>query len=386
VVITNQTSQQLSTIGAVRLTTTVCFSQQSGCPSKGNSDTKTTSGGFQVMLGYRVPEATTSPQSFNTVAGQFLAFSRDQSYASELERLLPAGPGQRWVGYRTATLGATPSSPTFTVSPGFSLRQGENGAPFAGPFEYRVVSGARVVPSTPNAAVDCGADPRGNDSSKTTCVDSPAISELSTNLQQPTQDLGIVDDPASGRAARGKLEPVVFRAVYNGKTPAPTFSLRASTDIEGAHAKPRPDNITPVPGTTKIRVNLRVPPDTPRGSYDVTLVATLANGQTRSSTHELHIGQLRSPCGTTHPTISGTPGPDHLLGTRHRDVIVGFGGDDVIRARGGDDVVCAGSGADTVKGGSGNDKIVGREGKDLLVGGRGHDLMIGGPGRDRFRH
>jgi RTX calcium-binding nonapeptide repeat (4 copies) len=384
--IVNQSSQQLNTIGAVRLITTVCFSQQSGCPDRGNSDTAATSQGFQVMLAYRTPEAAIAPQAFSTTAGQQLSFVRDSSYGTELERLLPTGDDQKWVGYRTAGLNSAPSSPTFTVSPTFTLRQGPDGEPFAGPFAYRAVSGARVTPGNQNTPVDCGANPAGNDASKTTCVDSPAISDLATNLEQSTQDLGILDDTAKGRAARGKPGPVLFRAVYLGKSPAPTFSLKASTDIQGAEAKARPGDLTPTAGTTKVRVTLRIPPDTPRGSYDVTLMATLPNGQTRSRTHELHIGQANAPCGSARPTISGTSGPDQLLGTPKRDVIVGFGGDDRISGRGGDDLVCAGSGDDTVKGGPGNDTIAGRGGRDVLIGGRGRDVLIGGPGKDRFRH
>jgi hypothetical protein len=386
VTIVSQSSQQLNTIGAVRLITTVCFSQQSGCPDRGNTDTQATSGGFQVMIAYRVPEDTTVPQAFSATGGQQLSFNRDLSYGAELERLLPTGTDQKWVGYRTAGLGAAPSSPTFTVGPTFTLRQGPEGEPFAGPFAYRTVSGARVTPNNANAPVDCGSNPAGNNSNKTTCVDSPVISDLSTDLQQPTQDLGIVDDSSAERASRGDTEAVQFKAMFAGRMPAPSFDLRAATDIPGGTAKPRPSSLTPTVGATRVRVNVKVPPGTPHGSYDVTLVATLPNGQTRSRTQELRVGQNTALCGMIRPTLAGTPGPDDLTGTGARDVIVGYGGNDRIDGRGGNDLICAGSGNDTVRGGPGNDKIAGRGGKDVLFGGRGRDLLIGGPGKDRFRH
>ena len=386
VVITGQTSQQLSTIGAVRLTTTVCFSQQPGCPDSGNTGYAATHGGFQVMLGYRVPQDTSAPQAFNTTTGQFLSFSRDASYAGELQRLLPAAEGQKWVGYRTGSLGSAPSNPTFTVAPSFALRQGGDGSPFPGPFAYRVVSGARVAPNNPNAPVDCGANPAGNDSNKTSCVDSPAISEVGTNLQQPTQDLGIIDQGAVQRAHKGSAAPVQFRLVFAGNRPAPNFMLKASTDIPGASAKSQPSSIAPAAASSKASVKLQVPPNVPEGSYDVTLVAALANGQTRSSTHEIQVGDGASLCGSIRPTIMGTSKGDRLVGTQKRDVIAAYGGDDVIRGRAGNDLVCAGPGNDLVKGGAGNDRLAGRGGKDTLVGGHGHDLMIGGPGKDRFRH
>ncbi len=387
VVIVSQSSQQLNTIGAVRITTTACFSQQSGCPNRGNSNTATTSGGFQVLVGYRIPDDTSVPQAFSTTAGQPLSLSRDASYDTELERLSPAGAGQKWVGYRSAALATAPNSPTFTVSPTFALRQTPDGEPFSGPFDYQVVTGARTTPSNPNAAVDCGSNLAGSQATKTICVDSPAIGDLTTNLQQPTQDLGIVDDPSANLASRGKVEPVQFRVLYAGRVgSAPTFDLSASTDLPGGDASPRPANLTPTAGTARVRVNLQVPPDTTRGSYDVTLVATLPNGQTRSRTQEIQIGHARSPCGSAVPTITGTSGADRLVGTSRRDVISGYGGNDHILGRGGNDLICAGGGNDRVFGGAGNDVLAGRAGKDLLVGGHGHDLMIGGRGRDRFRH
>lgn len=386
VVITAQTSQQLNTVGAVRLTTTACFSKQPGCPDTGNTGYGATSGGFQVMLGYRIPTATSTPQSFNTTAGQFLNFERDATYAAELQRLMPPAPGQKWVGYRTGSLSSAPNNPNFTVAPTFALRQGDDGSPFGGPFAYRVVSGARAAPGNSNAPVDCGSNPAGNDANKTSCVDSPSISEAGTNLQQATQDLGILDQGADFRAHKGSAAPVQFRLVYAGNGPAPSFGLKASTDIPGATAKVQLSSIVPSPAGSKVPVKLQVPHNVPDGSYDLTLVASLPNGQTRSRTHEIQIGAHASLCGSIQPTIMGTSKGDNIVGTQKRDVIAGFGGNDVIRSRGGNDLVCAGPGNDLVKGGAGNDRLAGRSGKDLLIGGKGHDLMIGGPGKDRFRH
>ena len=383
--ITSQTSQQLNTIGAVRLVTSVCFSSQPGCADKGNSNTGS-GPGFQVLLGYRLPEDTSAPQAFNSVSGQPLTLSRDAGYAAELERLAPAGSGLKWVGYRSASVTSTPA-PNFTVGPSFALRPGDDGAPFSGPFNYRVVAGARVTPSNPNAPVDCGSDLRGNSNSRTTCMDSPQLPDLSTDMQQTTQDLGIIGDPSPQRASRGQIEPVQFRLVYAGYgSPAPNFDLGATTDVPGANASVHPGSLTPASGATRVRVNVHVPADTPRGSYDVTLVASLANGQTRSRTQELRVGQNDLHCGSLQPTISGTPGPDHLVGTPGRDVISGLGGNDRINGRAGNDLICAGPGNDHVNGGPGNDTLAGRGGKDVLIGGHGHDLMIGGPGKDRFKH
>jgi hypothetical protein len=386
VVIAAQSSQQLNTIGAVRLSTTICFSGQPGCPDKGNTKVDARGGGYQVLLGYRLPADTSLPQMFNSVAGQPMSFSRDNSYGAELERLMPAGQGQRWVGYRSGGFGAAPSSPSFTVDPAFALRQSDTGKPFEGPFSYRVVSGARSTPQgNPNAPVNCGFNPAGNPESATTCVDSPSLGDLGVSLQQPTQDVGIVYDPMARRAAKGNIEPVGFRVVYSGKGEAPTFSLKGSTNIPGASARVQPQSISPGDGSGRATVKVRMPQNTPNGSYDVTLVASLPNGQVRSRSHELRIGKGGSGCGSVRPTIGGTPGTDRLIGTAKRDVIFGYGGADRIRGGRGNDLICAGAGKDSVRGGRGRDVLAGLGGKDLLIGGRGRDTMIGGRGKDRLR-
>lgn len=385
VVIREQTSQQLQTIGAVRLTTTACFSNQPGCPDKGNSGTNS-GGGFQVLLAYRVPEAASAPQQITSSAGQALTFARDNSYSAELERLAPAGKGRRWLGYRSAHF-VSISSPSFTVGPSFALKQAPNGAPFKGPFSYRVVTGSRETPQEdPNRPVDCGANLAGDTKTKTICVDSPSLAELGVDLLQPTQDLGILASGGPHSVDEGTNVRIPFRLLYAGKKKgAPPFNLRATTNVPGGSAGVGPGSFRPR-GTSKVRVQLRVPHRTPNGSYDVSLTATLANGQVRSRTHELKVGPTKRHCGTAKPTIVGTGKGDTLSGTPRRDVILSLGGNDRVRSRGGDDLVCAGAGNDTVKGGSGNDRISGLAGRDMLIGGRGGDTLIGGAGKDRFRH
>ena len=225
----------------------------------------------------------------------------------------------------------------------------------------------------------------GSPEQSTTCVDSPPLSELGVSLQQPTQDVGIVYDPSAQRAAKNSIKPVSFRLVYAGTGTAPSFSLKASTNLPGGSARVQPQSMTPGSGSSRATVKVRVPPNTGGGSYDVTLVASLPNGQVRSRTHELDFGKGGPRCGSVDPTVSGTPGTDRLIGTSKRDVIVAYAGDDRVRGRGGNDLICGGPGNDSLRGGRGNDTLAGRQGKDLLIGGGGRDLMIGGAGKDRFR-
>lgn len=81
-------------------------------------------------------------------------------------------------------------------------------------------------------------------------------------------------------------------------------------------------------------------------------------------------------------TMTGTAGPDRLIGTRRDDVICGLGGDDVIAARGGDDAVFGDAGADRVNGGEGDDTLYGGDGDDRLRGAGGRDVLAAGPGAD----
>ncbi len=99
-----------------------------------------------------------------------------------------------------------------------------------------------------------------------------------------------------------------------------------------------------------------------------------------------------SPSPTIPPpppgcAISGTNGPDVLVGTAQGEKICAFGGRDVAKGRGGDDLILMGRGNDGVgRGGKGDDLLKGGAGNDSLIGGTGLDTARGGPGlRDRCR-
>jgi poly-gamma-glutamate capsule biosynthesis protein CapA/YwtB (metallophosphatase superfamily) len=89
-------------------------------------------------------------------------------------------------------------------------------------------------------------------------------------------------------------------------------------------------------------------------------------------------------CAGRRATITGTAGPDLLVGTPGDDVIVGRGGADSIWGMSGNDLICGGGGDDTIDGGLGWDVLFGDDGADLLEGGLGRDRSDGGPGADRL--
>jgi Ca2+-binding RTX toxin-like protein len=81
-------------------------------------------------------------------------------------------------------------------------------------------------------------------------------------------------------------------------------------------------------------------------------------------------------------TITGTSGPDDLIGTPGHDVICGLGGADTINGRGGKDVIRGGTGADFIRGRGGDDTMRGGKGNDYIVSGKGGDTVYGGRGND----
>jgi Ca2+-binding RTX toxin-like protein len=98
-------------------------------------------------------------------------------------------------------------------------------------------------------------------------------------------------------------------------------------------------------------------------------------------------------CAGKRVTIVGTPGDDHINGTRHADVIDGLGGSDVINGLQGNDTICGNYGADDLRGNAGNDRLYGGKDAytfngaedwirygDTLRGGSGDDVIV--PGLD----
>lgn len=82
--------------------------------------------------------------------------------------------------------------------------------------------------------------------------------------------------------------------------------------------------------------------------------------------------------------ITGTNGPDTLVGTTGDDVICGGNGADTIDGLSGNDLIVGANGKDALVGGEGNDIVFGRNGKDDITGGLGLDVLVGGNGKDHL--
>lgn len=82
--------------------------------------------------------------------------------------------------------------------------------------------------------------------------------------------------------------------------------------------------------------------------------------------------------------VSGTNGPDTLLGAMDNDVLLGSGGGDLMIGLWGDDTIVGGTGSDSLYGDAGDDTLYGDQGCDRLSGGSGHDYLVGGANRDHL--
>lgn len=378
VTISSQNSSQVNGIGPVQITTTAGGSGPGG-------------GQVQVLLAYRIPTTATAPDTITTTnpsGGSAVTFSQSSSFTSQLQSKSPAPSGEKWVGYLSPTVGLTGAQQNFTVSPQFELQRGDDGSPFGGPFNYRNIVGFREVDGSHPAGrpVLCATPITDESSDSTTCATDPNnTSTIATNLPQTTQDLGILDAPGTESVNQGKVARVKFQVDYAGDgNPAPDFDLSAATSIPGATALASTPVLTPEEGTTQLRVIVRVPVNTPPGHYNVTLVASLPTGETRTSTHDVLVTPTTVRCDAEAPTIAGTRGDDVLVGTAGPDVIAAYAGNDEVLGLEGNDLICTGRGDDTIRGGGGNDQISGRRGNDLLTGGAGHNIIDTGPGKDRM--
>jgi hypothetical protein len=314
-VIAVQIPTQLSPGTPARLGSSICASGSSGCTSNGNSMVPATvfpTATGQVLLGYRVPTATVAPASFNSQQG-VMAFALNPSYASELQRLKPAPPGQKWVGYISNTQQYSNMAPiqADSLSAEFELVQAADGSPFAPPFKFAQVVGTRSVSIgfPPDRPVSCGPsltsifdeDPDPAFDSFEICVDSSEPANLDDNVSVATRDFGLLKPSATGTTRQGTLASLPFTLRYAGTAVVTAnFALSASTTLPGAVAAPNPGSVLPETNSdTVVPVAIGVPSNAAPGTYDVTLTAKAVLGPTRVATGKLTVSAATGGGTTT---------------------------------------------------------------------------------------
>jgi hypothetical protein len=294
------------TAGVVTLAVEMCAtdndrSLSDDCVSKGpdrNTEEGSSAGDAQfgglgqILLGYRVPAGTGAPASFPSTNAEVL-FTRNDEYASELERVHPAGTGMRWFGYLSTPKLFSIDNPNglgAKVVPEFTLPRQAGGAPLAGAFLWRAVTGFRPIDDDKDASlpVTCG----------TSCFDSPRADQFDVNLPAPVSDFGVLDPPAAS-AGQGASATVSFPVRYvDGRKLGPlALAFKASTDVPGAVAAPSVAMLTVAPGAQPaVTVTVPIPPGTPLGTYHATLsAATGTPAVTRSSTATIRVVDVLAP-------------------------------------------------------------------------------------------
>jgi len=253
------------------------------------------SGLGQLLVGFRVPAGTSEPASFPSDLRD-VSFSASPSYTAALQSMFPPAAGERWVGYISTAKRFDADVLTDRVTgfrPEFGLPPQPGGAPFEGPFPWRLVVGFRALANAGQAGnpVDC--------SGENTCADSPPNDPPSfpANLQAPVSDFGL-PDPAGAAAHAGETATLVFPLRYadGGGLGAQDVALSATTDVPASSATPAAATQRIAPGASAVEASVSVPPATPPGSYAVTLTAAIGSpAVARSSTATLVVGPPPPP-------------------------------------------------------------------------------------------
>jgi hypothetical protein len=287
VTIGSQTVNQPNGIGPVQISTVIDICNVNlGTPPP---DCTADSEAGQLLLGYRVPNGTTTPESFPGSTGtQGVTFSRSTSYTSQLEALLPSGPSEEWFGYIANPVFAPAGNHTLlTVNPQFTPPN-----PDPTTFSYRTVVGARHLDSTHHVGdvVDCDGNAfAGSLSTLTQCItDPPSAGQVNTDQQLQTNELQLsAGSPPS--VYPGDTATVPFDLKLLGPaSPLASFALSAATALPGGSAAPGAANQALSPGDNAQSVKVPVPLNASPGSYGVTLTA--ANGpQSRSAAGSFNV-------------------------------------------------------------------------------------------------
>lgn len=304
VAVSDEKVEQLDQIGDVQIATMVCASRPTatatdGCPLGNTQTPAVQSADFQLLVSFRVPNTTRAPDKLvsDPDAGADIALVPSPSLSSEMERLAPAPNGEQWVGYISGPLQyqATGGHYRALLLSRWGLDRAEDGTPFSGPFRHRTVVGYRTVRGEqggPERPVDCGDRLDGGTTGGSEydyCMDWPSPEELPNSVVTPVRDIGIVSGPAV-RSTRNTTVGVPFTFHHRGGPNAPAFAIHTSTDIPGTEAVSQARSFVPPPNSASpFLVTIDLPSNTPAGTYEVTLTASLANGQKRTAVRRLQV-------------------------------------------------------------------------------------------------
>jgi hypothetical protein len=301
--------------GVVRITLSVCASNRTSDTSTCFPSPTPTPGGVQsapntaegdngkdfldvsqpgqLLLGLRIPTGTVAPESFRTPNGE--QFDKSPTYTADLIRDQAPPAGLTWQGYISSSVSLQAGGALTSFDVDLALPPGAGGAPFAGPFPWRAVVGARPVNGDADAAVSC------DTSTPSTCYDSSnlASTQPASTFSQVVSDFRVLSGTGT-TAAPGQTATLAFPVRYSDKNGfgARTLRTAARSALPGSPAvTPAPASL-PIAGnaTPTVTAKVTVPAGTAPGSYPVTLTATdSVSGVARSSTATVTVVDKTAP-------------------------------------------------------------------------------------------
>jgi hypothetical protein len=308
------TAVQNNALGSVHVTINACASWTSSsppngsCARDGNSRVDASDGALaQVLVAFRIPSGSAAAASFTSSStgpsnsGPKLNLTKSDSYTSELQRLNPAPNGFKWVGYISQAVTYQKSGDqNFTASLDLGLPAGKGGHPFSGPFIWRPVVGARRLNALTDASnpVTCqsvfpNADATGggfgSGSNAWICIDDPHYTAVDSFFLLRTRDAAILPG-AKAKVRAGKRAKITFLFQYAGPASPSAFTFSANLDGIPDSNTESPKTYRPLGDSTKpVTVSFKVPKNTHKGTYRISLTARLPDGELRRGTGKLKV-------------------------------------------------------------------------------------------------
>ena len=224
-------------------------------------------------------------------------FNDSPSYAAELQRLTPAPAGRKWVGYLSAVTNYSDTSgpQNAPVSLTLTLGQGQDGSPFVGPLSATIVLGGRqVIAAIPGTRPVVCLNPDITKPFLERHAPACEAGHLQRRHLRALDDHARPGDPLGGgdrQRRAGSLASVPFTLRYAGTaTATANFNLSATTSLPNATVAVTPGALAPASNSdNQALVAVGIPAGARAGTYDVTLTAKLANGQTRTRIGKLTV-------------------------------------------------------------------------------------------------
>jgi hypothetical protein len=263
----SEQARQLDAIGDVQVSTVFCTSGDSDRDSRTCAPYDRPHRG-QALVAYLLPDGSTAPAQFAD-DGVRVDFRRSESYGAYMEANYPR-PGMHWTGYVSDPYSAgAGASAAFTVSPRLTIPGA--GAPFEGPYRYRVEGGYRELDEPGDdgsAPVACAGDPA------TDCGGGDGTEDGAL----ATRDLAVLPGGDAPAVVAGSHASVPFDLRFAGaRVRGARFALAASGDLAGARFIVSQDQLEPGDDSDNpVAVDVAVPAATPLGTYEVNLTATVS--------------------------------------------------------------------------------------------------------------